>query len=151
MFSILLCISGFTRGSPGVPGPGVAIKDYHLLIHYTTHELNWNRKGSRPVLGLLTSRGYVNIYITMVGNLPSLHVEYAGLTANKLEHTTESYLLNYTIIYRFIFTKTLFKNWISWQIIRFSEISSALESNQWINLLFYYMFFSFHSSYWKAK
>lgn len=88
----------------------------------TTHERNQKRKGCRIVLDF-SMEGISRFSNRTVGILPSLHGVYAYLTANKLEHTTKSYLrkLIYTKIYRLVFTKTL-KNWISYHIIRFYEI-----------------------------
>lgn len=84
---------GFTKGSPGVTGPQVLPKraHYHLPLQQL---MNWTELGKDIGLCSISQWRNINIYARMVGISPSLYVVYADLTANKLEHTTESYFLN---------------------------------------------------------
>lgn len=88
-------------------------------------ERSWNRTGYRPVLGFWVDR--ISIFATewqAFCHLPMVSLLIWQQTSWNIHQNLIKQI--YAIIYRFTFTKMLYKNWISWLIIRFIEISVML-------------------------
>lgn len=105
--------------------PAVANKVPLSSFPWRSPEGRWNRTGYRPVLGFWVER--LSIFTTEWQALCHLCVVSLLLWQKTSWNIHQNLIkLIYAIIYRFTFTKTLYKNWISWYIIRFNAISVML-------------------------
>lgn len=105
--------------------PAVANKVPLSSFPWWSPEGRWNRTGYRPVLGFWVER--ISIFTTEWQAFCHLRVVSLLLWQQTSWNVHQNLIkLIYAIIYRFTFTKTLYKNWISWYIIRFNAISVML-------------------------
>lgn len=127
MFSILLSIPRFHRRKCRCALLPAVAKKVPLIIFPLWQSLKCTR--TEQVTGLCwVSEERVYQYLQLNGGHFAISVWYRMLIWQQTSWNIHQNLIKliYTIIYRFNFTKTLCKNWISWHIIRFNEISVML-------------------------